>query len=253
MTKKTVFITGASSGIGKATAEKYASEGYRLILCARNKEKIDVLKQQLQEQFHVPVHVFTLDVRDRRQVESTIKSLPDNFSEIDILVNNAGLALGLEKMQDNAIEDWEEMVSTNITGLLYVTKVVLSGMLQRNKGHIVNIGSIAGIHAYPNGAVYCATKAAVKTLSDGLRQDVVDTPIRVTNIQPGLTETNFSIVRFHGDIERAKSVYQGTKPLTGEDIADVIFFATSVPSHVQICEITVTPTCQATGNVLSKK
>jgi NADP-dependent 3-hydroxy acid dehydrogenase YdfG len=250
--EKTVFITGASSGIGKSAAEKFAAAGCRLILCARNKQKINDLSQSLQDKFHVPVYAFALDVSNKDAVDAAIKALPEAFSEVDILVNNAGLALGLEKLQDNLVSDWEEMIATNITGLLYVTRAVLPIMLRRQKGHIINIGSIAGIHAYPNGAVYCATKAAVKTLSDGLRQDLVETPIRITNIQPGMTETNFSIVRFHGDIERANTVYQGIEPLTGDDIADVIFYAASTPPHVQICEITVTPTHQATGNVIHK-
>jgi NADP-dependent 3-hydroxy acid dehydrogenase YdfG len=250
--EKTVFITGASSGIGKSTAEKFAAAGCRLILCARNEQKITDLSKSLQEELHIPVHAFALDVRDKEAVDAAIKGLPEAFSEIDILVNNAGLALGLEKVQDNLVSDWEEMIATNVTGLLYVTRAVLPIMLRRQQGHIFNIGSIAGIHAYPNGAVYCATKAAVKTLTDGLRQDLVETPIRVTNIQPGMTETNFSIVRFHGDKERAKTVYQGIKPLTGDDIADIIFYAASAPPHVQICEITVTPTHQATGNTIFK-
>ena len=251
--EKTVFITGAGSGIGKSTAEKFAAAGCRLILCARNEKKINDLSKSLQALFHVPVHAFALDVRDKKAVDAAVKCLPEAFSEIDILVNNAGLALGLEKVQDNLVSDWEEMVATNVMGLMYVTRAVLPIMLRRQQGHIINIGSIAGIHAYPNGAVYCATKAAVKTLSDGLRQDLVETPIRVTNIQPGMTETNFSIVRFHGDTERANSVYQGIEPLTGDDIADVIFYTASAPPHVQICEITITPTHQATGNVVFKK
>ena len=251
--EKTVFITGASSGIGKSAAEKFAAAGYRLVLCARNEQKVHDLSKALQEQFHVPVHAFALDVSDKEAVDVAVKRLPEAFADIDILVNNAGLALGLEKMQDNLVSDWEEMIATNITGLLYVTRATLPTMLRRQQGHIINIGSIAGIHAYPNGAVYCATKAAVKTLSDGLRQDLVETPIRVTNIQPGMTETNFSIVRFHGDVERADSVYRGIEPLTGDDIADIILYAASAPAHVQICEITVTPTHQATGNVVFKE
>ena len=251
--KKTVFITGASSGIGKSTAEKFAAAGCRLILCARNEQKVNDLSKSLQERFHVPIYAFALDVRDKEAVDAAVKALPEAFSEIDILVNNAGLALGLEKVQDNLVSDWEEMIATNITGLLYVTRAVLPTMLRRQQGDIINIGSIAGIHAYPNGAVYCATKAAVKTLSDGLRQDLVETPIRVTNIQPGMTETNFSIVRFHGDTARANTVYQGIDPLTGDDIADIIFYVASTPPHVQICEITVTPTHQATGNVVFRK
>lgn len=253
VTGKTVFVTGASSGIGRATAVRFAKEGCKIVICARNEKLINELKTELETEYRVEVYAFPLDVQNREAVAAAVKTIPEKFRDIDILVNNAGLALGLEKFQDNLVEDWEGMINTNITGLLYVTREILSIMLRRNQGHIVNIGSIAGIHAYPNGSVYCASKAAVKTLTDGLRQDLTPTPIRVTNIQPGMVETNFSVVRFHGDKERADSVYKGIEPLTGDDIAETIFFATAAPPHVQICEITVTPTHQATGNVVYKR
>lgn len=251
--KKTIFVTGASSGIGRATAEKFAQAGWNIVMCSRNEAQIKAFGRELQDKYGVAVWAFPLDVRNKEAVDAAIAGFPEEFSRIDVLVNNAGLALGLEKLQDNLVSDWEGMIDTNITGLLYVTHAVLPGMLEQEHGHIINIGSIAGIHAYPNGAVYCATKAAVKTLTDGLRQDIVETPLRVTNIQPGMAETNFSVVRFHGDAEKAKGVYKGIKPLTGDDIADIIYYAANVPPHIQICEITVTPTHQATGNVVWKK
>ncbi|MDR0364870.1 MAG: SDR family NAD(P)-dependent oxidoreductase [Bacteroidales bacterium] len=253
LTGKTVLITGAGSGIGKAAAVRFAQESCKVIICARNIEKIEALAAELKEKYQADTYAFALDVRDKEFVRAVIESIPQEFRNIDILINNAGLALGLEKFSDNLVEDWEEMIDTNITGLLYVTREILPIMLHRRQGQIINVGSIAGIHAYPNGAVYCATKAAVKTLTDGLRQDLVETPIRVTNIQPGMVETNFSVVRFHGDKKRAGDVYKGIEPLTGEDIADIIAYAAVVPAHVQICEITVTPTNQATGNIVYKK
>ena len=193
-------------------------------------------------------------MRDRSAVEEAIDTLPEEWKKIDILLNNAGGALGLEKLHEGDPSDWDTMIDTNIKGLLYLTRKIVPLMLKYQlKGHVVNIGSIAGIAAYPNGAVYCATKAAVHCLSDGLRMDLVDKPIRVTNIQPGMTETNFSNVRFHGDEKKAAAVYAGIKPLTADDIADIVIYATSAPEHVQICEVTVTPTNQATGGVVYKK
>ncbi len=250
---KTVFITGATSGIGRACAEAFAREGARLIICGRRIERIDELKKNLLADYSSKVYGFKLDVRDRKAVEESLDNLPDEFKNIDILVNNAGLSRGLDKLHEGLIEDWEEMIDTNVKGLLYVTRKVVPGMVERGNGHIINIGSIAGVHAYPGGNVYCATKAAVRFISDGLRQDLVDTPLRVTNIQPGLVETEFSIVRFHGDEERAKKVYEGIKVLTPEDIADIVVYTASVPPHVQICEVLVTPTHQATGGIVYKR
>lgn len=251
---KIVFISGASSGIGKACAELFAQAGARLILCARNIEKVREIANKLKEQEQIDVLAFELDVQDKKAVDEVLDSLPANWRKIDILVNNAGLARGLEKVHQGDIADWDAMIDTNIKGLLYLTRKIVPEMLEnRADGHIINIGSIAGIHAYPNGAVYCATKSAVKFISDGLRMDLVDTPIRVTNVQPGMVETNFSAVRFHGDQQRADSVYEGIEPLTAGDIASIVLYAASAPAHVQICEVTVTPTHQATGGILHKQ
>ena len=227
--------------------------GARLILCARGIDKITGLAEKLKEHYETECIVIKLDVRNRSAVEEAIDTLPEDWKKIDILINNAGGALGLEKLHEGDPGDWDTMIDTNIKGLLYLTRKIVPLMLKYQlNGHVVNIGSIAGIAAYPNGAVYCATKAAVHCLSDGLRMDLVDKPIRVTNIQPGMTETNFSNVRFHGDEKKAANVYAGIKPLTAEDIADIVIYATSAPKHVQICEVTVTPTNQATGGVVYK-
>lgn len=250
---KIVFISGASSGIGEAAARKFAKEGSILLLCARNTEKLEQLKSELEREFGIQIHIYKLDVRNKTEVDKVIDSLPQELKNIDILINNAGLALGLEKLQEGSLEDFDIMIDTNVKGLLYLTRKIVPIMVENKKGHVINIGSVAGIAAYPNGGVYCATKAAVKFISDGLRMDVVDTPIRVTNIQPGMVETNFSVVRFHGDKDKASKVYDGIKALTGEDIADVALYAALAPEHVQICEVTITPTHQATGGVVYKK
>lgn len=253
LTGKIVFISGASSGIGKASAEAFAKAGAKLILCARSIDKIKALSANLKDLYQTESLSVELDVRNRADVTAAIESLPEPWKHIDILVNNAGGALGMDKLHEGNPDDWDTMIDTNIKGLLYLTRQVVPLMLKYQlNGHVVNIGSIAGIHAYPSGAVYCATKAAVQFISDGLRMDVVDTPIRVTNIQPGMTQTNFSKVRFHGDEQKAANVYEGITPLSPEDIADIIVYATSAPAHVQICEVTVTPTHQATGRVIYK-
>lgn len=250
---KIVFITGATSGIGNAIARKFAKEGAVLLLCARNMEKLNDFKAELEKTYGAKVYAYELDVRDKNAVDKVCESLPKELKNIDILVNNAGLALGLEKLQEGSLEDFDTMIDTNIKGLLYMTRKIVPIMVKNRKGHVINIGSTAGIFAYPNGAVYCATKAAVKFISDGLRMDVVDTPIKVTNIQPGMVETNFSVVRFHGNEDKASEVYEGIKALTADDIADVALYAASVPEHVQICEVTITPTNQATGGVVYKE
>lgn len=250
---KIVFVSGASSGIGKACAERFAKAGAKLILCARSVDKITALAEQLKAMYQTESRVIGLDVRNREAVLAAVQSLPADWQGIDVLINNAGGALGMEKLQEGNLDDWDTMIDTNVKGLLYLTRAIVPLMLkyQRN-GHVVNIGSIAGIHAYPGGAVYCACKAAVQFISDGLRMDVIDTPIRVTNIQPGMVQTDFSKVRFHGDEKKAAEVYEGITPLSAEDIADIIIYAASVPPHVQICEVTVTPTHQATGRVIHK-
>lgn len=247
------FITGASSGIGAACARKFAQGGYTLLLNARSTDKLKALKTELETAYGIEVVLLPFDVRDRQAAAAAIQSLPEQYQAIDILVNNAGLALGLDKEYAGVEEDYDTMIDTNITALLMITRMVVPGMVARGKGHIINIGSVAGDAAYPGGSVYCATKAAVKVLSDGLRMDLVDTPLRVTNVKPGLVETNFSVTRFAGDKARVDKVYQGIKPLTGEDIAEVVYFAASAPEHVQIAEVLVLATHQASGTIVHRK
>ncbi|MEG6585166.1 SDR family NAD(P)-dependent oxidoreductase [Dendrosporobacter sp. 1207_IL3150] len=254
LTDKTVFISGASSGIGEACALAFARAGANLILCARNTEKLEKLADSLSKQYEVDILVRHLDVRDKAEVTQLIDGLTGQWRRIDILVNNAGLALGLEKLQEGNPDEWDVMLDTNVKGLLYLTRAIVPLMLEHGlNGQIINLGSTAGIHSYQGGAVYCATKAAVKFISDGLRMDVVDKPIRVTNIQPGMVETNFSVTRFRGSQEKADNVYSGIQPLVAEDIADIVLYTASVPPHVQICEVTVTPVNQATAGVVYKK
>lgn len=249
--KLKVLITGATSGIGAACAHKFAQAGYDLILTGRREKLLQELKQEL-EQDGVEVLTLVFDVRDVQRACQMISNLPEYWKEIDVLVNNAGLARGLEPEYEGDVEDWNEMIDTNIKGLLTMTRLIVPQMVKRGTGHVVNIGSVAGDAAYAGGNVYCATKAAVKALSDGLRIDVADTNIRVTNIKPGLVETNFSNIRFHGDDERASKVYQGIKPLTGDDIADVVLYVTQAPEHVQIAEVLVLATHQASGSVIHR-
>ncbi|MGM9826445.1 MAG: SDR family NAD(P)-dependent oxidoreductase [Paludibacteraceae bacterium] len=246
------FITGASSGIGAACAEKFAQGGYDLILNARNVERLEALKTEIERGFGRRVLLLPFDVRDRQAARAAVESLSGEWQDIDVLINNAGLALGLDKEYEGDEADYDTMIETNITALLMMTRLVVPGMVKRGKGHIINIGSVAGDAAYPGGSVYCATKAAVKTLSDGLRMDLAPTPLRVTNIKPGLVETHFSVTRFHGDKARADKVYQGIKPLTGADIADVALYAASAPAHVQVAEVLVLATHQASGSVVHR-
>lgn len=247
-----VFITGASSGIGAACTKIFAQNGAKLILAARRFDKL----QQLVESLSINsshVHLIELDVRNREAVESAISSLPTEWSNIDILINNAGLSRGLDKLHEGAFEDWEEMIDTNIKGLLYMTRYIVPGMVQRARGHVINIGSIAGHQTYPSGNVYCGTKAAVKSISEGLKQDLLGTPIRVTSVDPGMVETEFSEVRFHGDSERAAKVYQGVTPLTPDDVADVIYFCATRPAHVNINEVILMPVDQASATLVNRK
>ena len=248
--KRIALITGATSGIGAACARKFAGAGYRVILTGRRAGQLAVMAGELEKEFGVEVLTLCFDVRDRDAVKRALDSLPATWREIDVLVNNAGLALGLEPEYAGDFEDWETMIDTNVKGLLYMTRLVVPGMVERMRGHVINIGSVAGDAAYAGGAVYCATKAAVKALSDGLRIDLAHTPVRVTNLKPGLVETNFSNVRFHGDMERAAKVYQGIQPLTGDDIADVALYAAQAPAHVQIAEVLILATHQASGSVI---
>ena len=246
---KTVLITGATSGIGLACARKFVENGDRLILTGRNEQRLNEIRKELTEK-GADVLTLAFDVRDREKAANYIQELPTDWQVIDVLVNNAGLALGLEPEYEGNPDDWETMIDTNIKGLLTMTRLIVPGMVERNRGHIINIGSVAGDAAYAGGNVYCATKAAVKALSDGLRIDVANTAIRVTNLKPGLVETNFSNVRFHGDNDRAANVYKGIKPLTGDDIADVAVFAANAPEHVQIAEVLILATHQASGSVI---
>jgi hypothetical protein len=249
---KIVLITGATSGIGLACARKFAANGDKLILTGRNEQRLDDIKKELTEK-GTEVLTLVFDVRDREAAGRMIGSLTPKWQEIDVLVNNAGLALGLEPEYEGNSDDWETMIDTNVKGLLTMTRLIVPGMVKRNCGHIINVGSVAGDAAYAGGNVYCATKAAVKALSDGLRIDVAHTAVRVTNLKPGLVETNFSNVRFHGDNNRAANVYKGIQPLTGDDIADVAVFAANAPAHVQIAEVLILATHQASGSVIFRE
>ena len=246
------MITGATSGIGAACARKFAGAGYRVIITARRAGQLSAMAGEIEKEFGVEALPLPFDVRDREEVKRALDSLPAAWREIDVLVNNAGLALGLEPEYAGDFNDWETMIDTNVKGLLYMTRLVVPGMVERMKGHVINIGSVAGDAAYAGGAVYCATKAAVKILSDGLRIDLAHTPVRVTNLKPGLVETNFSNVRFHGDTERASNVYKGIQPLTGDDVADVALYAAQAPAHVQIAEVLILATHQAGGSVICR-
>lgn len=249
---KIVLITGATSGIGLGCARKFAENGDKVILTGRNEQRLTEIRKELMEQ-GAEVLTLAFDVRDREKAKKYIDDLPEEWKQIDVLVNNAGLALGLEPEYEGNLDDWETMIDTNIKGLLLTTRLIVPGMVERNSGHIINIGSVAGDAAYAGGNVYCATKAAVKALTDGLRIDVANTAIRVTNLKPGLVETNFSNIRFHGDTERASKLYTGIKPLTGDDIADVAVYAANAPEHVQIAEVLILATHQASGSVIVRK
>ncbi len=242
--KKTILITGATSGFGKACAERFAEEGWNLIICGRRLERLQEFSRQHPQ---TQTHEVQLDVRERGQVEECINSLPEAFQNIDVLLNNAGLALGLEKAYECKIEDWETMVDTNIKGLLYLTRCVLPQMVERNSGHIINMGSVAGNYPYPGGNTYGATKAFVKQFSRNLLTDLVHTQVRVTNIEPGLAESEFSLVRFQGNAEQAGNVYKGTQPITPADIAECVFWAASMPSHININTIELMAACQSCG------
>jgi len=237
------LITGATSGFGAACARRFAAEGWRLILCGRRQERLDELRTELAATGSV--HTFPLDVRDETAVNTAIAALPAEFAEIDLLVNNAGLALGLEPAQRCDMQDWQDMIDTNIKGLLYCTRAVLPGMVERNRGHIVNIGSVAGNYPYPGGNVYGGTKAFVKQFSLNLRADLLGAKVRVTNVEPGMAETEFSLVRFKGDDSKAGRIYEGVQPLRPEDVADVVYWAATRPAHVNINRVEVMPVCQA--------
>ncbi len=250
---KTVFITGASAGIGLATSVAFAKEGARLIISARRKERIENLADELKEKYNAEVFPIVLDVRDKNAVKNTIENLPEEWKAIDILVNNAGLGRGLNKLYEDDIAGWEEMIDTNVKGLLYVTRLIVPGMVERKSGHVINIGSIAGHEAYGGGAVYCATKHAVTAITRSLRIDLLGTGVRVSTIDPGMVETEFSIVRFYGDKEKAKNVYKGLTPLTGEDIAEAVIFVATRPPHANINEMIIMPSAQANAFVVHRE
>jgi 3-hydroxy acid dehydrogenase/malonic semialdehyde reductase len=250
---KIVLITGASSGIGAATAVEFARHGAKLLLCARRLDRLQALDAELRDAGAPYIFNFELDVRSRGAVQTTIENLPEPWRAIDVLVNNAGLSRGLAKLYQDDIDNWEEMIDTNVKGLLYVTRAIVPGMVQRNRGHVINVGSIAGHAAYPNGSVYCATKAAERFLSDGLRIDLNGTDVRVTSIDPGMVETDFSKIRFRGDEERAAKTYQDIDTLQAEDVADAIVWAATRPPHVSIQTVVITPTAQANPFVITRK
>ena len=248
-----ILITGASSGIGTACARIFAGAGAKLILAARRLERLQQLAYTLSKDFSTEIHLLQLDVRDHNAVESAISTLPSAWSEIDILINNAGLSRGLDKLHEGSFQDWEDMIDTNVKGLLYLSRYVVPGMVSRDRGHVVNLGSIAGHQTYPGGNVYCATKAAVRAISEGLKQDLLGTRVRVTSVDPGMVETEFSEVRFHGDTERANKVYQGVTPLTADDVADVIFFCVTRSPHVNINEVVLMPVDQASATLVNRR
>ena len=250
---KIVLITGASSGIGAACAHHFARLGAKLLLCARRLDKLQEVVASINQECQVDMHTFQLDVTKHADVVKSVESLPTAWKSVDILLNNAGLAAGLDHFQDGNIDDWEAMIDTNVKGLLYVTKAILPGMIARNRGHIINIGSVAGHYVYPKGAVYCASKFAVNALTEGLRMDLFGTKIRVSTIDPGAVETNFSLVRFKGDAARAASVYEGMDPLTPDDIADTIVFCATRPPHVNISQVMIMPTDQAAATMVARK
>lgn len=250
---KIVLITGASSGIGKATATAFAHEGCRLLLCSRRLDKLQGFQRELTTAGAKSVHVFALDVQDRKAVEAALSALPSEWSEIDVLVNNAGLSRGLSKVYEDNPADWDEMIDTNVKGLLYVTRAVVPGMVARGRGHVINLGSTAGHLTYGNGAVYCASKAAERAISEGLKIDLMGTPVRVTSIDPGMVETNFSAVRFHGDEEKAAKVYQNITPLQPVDVAETIVWAASRPAHVNIHNVLMTTIDQANSLIFNRR
>ena len=249
---KVVFVTGASSGIGAAAAQGFAREGVRLLLCARPMDKLKAMEQELRGLGAKDIYSFELDVRDNAKVESAIDSLPEDWKQIEVLVNNAGLSRGLTKLYLDDIEDWEEMIDTNVKGLLYVTRMVVPGMVERGSGHVISLGSIAGNMAYANGGVYCATKAAERFISDGLRIDLNGTPVRVTSVDPGMVKTDFSEVRFRGNTGRAAKTYENVEPLTAEDVGDVIVWTATRPPHVLIQQVVMTPVAQANPFFLTR-
>ena len=249
---KTALITGATSGIGEACATLFAREGYQLIIVGRRAERLQQLADQLQQAYSVQILSIEADVRDKAALQEKFEGIPAEWKKVDVLVNNAGLSQGLDPIQNGSTDDWDTMIDTNVKGLLYVSKIVSNWMIQNKTGHIINIGSIAGKEVYPSGNVYCASKHAVDALNKGMRIDLLPHGIKVTAINPGMVETEFSLVRFKGDAERAKAVYQGLEPLVAADIADAIWFVVTRPAHVNINDMIIMPTAQATGTITHK-
>ncbi len=252
MASKTVFITGATSGIGEACAETFAQAGHQLILCGRREERLQELRERLEKAHKISTYILKLDVTKKDDVYQAIKKMPFHWKRIDVLINNAGLALGMTGIDEGSDEDWDRMIDTNIKGLLYVSKAVIPLMKEQGCGHIINIGSIAGVETYPKGNVYCATKHAVSALTKGMRMDLLPYGIKVSQVSPGATETEFSVVRFHGDKEKARNVYMGYKPLTGADVAEVVFFVATLPKHINVNDLLVMPTAQASASLFNK-
>jgi NADP-dependent 3-hydroxy acid dehydrogenase YdfG len=250
---KKIFITGVTSGIGKSCVYALAKEGADLIISARRKNLVDEIASDIKLKYKINVYPFQLDVRKKKEVDEAVKSLPESWKKIDILINNAGLGRGMNRLYEDNPDGWEEMIDTNIKGLLYVTNAVINQMVERKEGHIINIGSIAGLEAYPRGAVYCATKHAVTAITKSLRMDVIDKNIRVSNIDPGLVQTGFSKVRYYGDEEKADAVYKGYIPLSPEDIADAVVYVATRPKHVNIAQMIIFPAVQASSTLVHKE
>jgi 3-hydroxy acid dehydrogenase / malonic semialdehyde reductase len=250
---KTVLITGASSGIGAACARAFAGIGARLVLTARRMERAEALIGELRERHGTESHLVQLDVRDPRAVAATLGDLPAKWAEVDVLINNAGLGVGTDKLYQGDTDEWDRMVDTNVKGLLYTTRAVVPGMVERGRGHVINLGSLAGHEVYPGGAVYCATKHAVDAITRGLRLDLLGTGVRVSTVDPGMVETEFSVVRFRGDVEKAKHVYREMTPLTADDIADAVLWCATRPPHVNIDEIILKPTAQASATLVHRR
>jgi 3-hydroxy acid dehydrogenase/malonic semialdehyde reductase len=250
MHNRIALITGATSGIGEATSRRLAKSGFDLILCGRRKDRLKILANE--SRAYTRVTTLSFDVRDQKDVQHALQSLPQEWKEIDILINNAGNAHGLDPIQSGSLDDWNAMIDINVKGLLYVSREVIPGMIEKKKGHIINLGSIAGKEVYQNGNVYCASKFAVDALTRGMRMDLNAHGIKVTSINPGLVETEFSIVRFKGDHEKASQVYKGIQPLKGEDIADIILYTLNCPAHVVLADITVFPTAQASATLVRR-
>jgi 3-hydroxy acid dehydrogenase/malonic semialdehyde reductase len=249
---KTALITGATSGIGKSCAHLFAQQGYQLVLVARREDKLKEVAKHLADKYAIEVKTLIADVRDKTVLTEVLESLPENWKQIDVLINNAGLSQGLDPIDKGDTNDWDTMIDTNVKGLLYVTKIVSNWMISAKKGHIINIGSIAGKEVYPNGNVYCATKHAVDALNKGMRMDLLPHGIKVTAINPGMVETEFSVVRFKGDEDKAKKVYEGLEPLLAQDIADAIWFVVSRPAHVNINDMLIMPTAQASATLVNR-